>query len=316
MIQRFSIKKIGKYTVLLFIVFLFYLFPNKVNYDLDKEVSKDISINYHDIFLIDKNNYIAKTNIQVRSLRADSLIDELIEAMTIDGKYQDKIPNGFRGVLPSDAKLLSKKIDNNIVILNFNSNLFDVSNELEEKELEAIIYTITSIEKIDTVKIQIEGKELTKLPKSGKLLPSELKREYGINKIYEIDDIKNTSATTIYYLSEFENTKYYTPVTFINNDSEDKIEVIIEKLKSSPINQTNLMSYLASNAELLDYEINENTVSLTFNNYIFEEFSNKDILEEVKYTIGLSIKDNYAVDEVVFNANNEKITNFTLNSLE
>ena len=53
------------------------------------------------------------------------------------------------------------------------------------------------------------------------------------------------------------------------------------------------MSYLASNAELLDYEINENTVSLTFNNYIFEEFSNKDILEEVKYTIGLSIKDNY-----------------------
>ena len=76
------------------------------------------------------------------------------------------------------------------------------------------------------------------------------------------------------------------------------------------------MSYLASNAELLDYEINENTVSLTFNNYIFEEFSNKDILEEVKYTIGLSIKDNYAVDEVVFNANNEKIANFTLNSLE
>ena len=51
MIQRFSIKKIGKYTVLLFIVFLFYLFPNKVNYDLDKEVSKDFSINYHDIFL-------------------------------------------------------------------------------------------------------------------------------------------------------------------------------------------------------------------------------------------------------------------------
>ena len=37
MIQRFSMKKIGKYTVLLFIVFLFYLFPTKEKYDLDKD---------------------------------------------------------------------------------------------------------------------------------------------------------------------------------------------------------------------------------------------------------------------------------------
>ena len=182
--------------------------------------------------------------------------------------------------------------------------------------LEALIYSLTEISDIKGIMIFVNNNILEELPNSKTKLPDVLDRKYGINKIYEIDDIKNTSATTIYYLSEFENTKYYTPVTFINNDSEDKIEVIIEKLKSSPINQTNLMSYLASNAELLDYEINENTVSLTFNNYIFEEFSNKDILEEVKYTIGLSIKDNYAVDEVVFNANNEKITNFTLNSLE
>lgn len=76
------------------------------------------------------------------------------------------------------------------------------------------------------------------------------------------------------------------------------------------------MSYLASSAELLDYEITESSVNLTFNNYIFDEFHDKDILEEVKYTIGLSIKDNYDVDEVVFNVNGEKIDNFELNSLE
>ena len=49
-------KKISKYTILLLVVFLFYLFPTKEKYDLDKEVSKEVNINYHDIYLIDKNN--------------------------------------------------------------------------------------------------------------------------------------------------------------------------------------------------------------------------------------------------------------------
>ena len=308
MIQRFSMKKIGKYTVLLFIVFLFYLFPNKVNYDLDKEVSKDISINYHDIFLIDKNNYIAKTNIQVRSLKADSLIDELIETMTIDGKYQDKIPNGFRGVLPSDAKLLGKKIDNNIATLNFNSNLFDVCNELEEKELEAIIYTITSIEKIDTVKIQIEGKELTKLPKSGKLLPNELKREYGINKIYNIDSIKDITKVIIYYANKNNNDDiYYVPVTKYINSKDDKIKIIIDELTGKFSFESNLMSYLNYNTKLLDYSLNENEIDLNFNEYLFDNTENKKVLEEVIYSISYSVKDNYDIDVINFFVNNEKI---------
>ena len=37
MIKRFSMKKISKYTILLLVVFLFYLFPTKEKYDLDKD---------------------------------------------------------------------------------------------------------------------------------------------------------------------------------------------------------------------------------------------------------------------------------------
>lgn len=317
MIKKSATKRIIIASIALLILLITYMFPatngsNNINQSLSY-----IEPNKTTIYLVDNSNMVARVKTITKENK-DTIkkAREIINALIINSQSSKYNPSGFKAIIPEGTKILSISLSENILKINFNEKFLKIDKNNEEKALEALIYSLTEISDIKGIMIFVNNNILEELPNSKTKLPDVLDRKYGINKIYEIDDIKNTSATTIYYLSEFENTKYYTPVTFINNDSEDKIEVIIEKLKSSPINQTNLMSYLASNAELLDYEINENTVSLTFNNYIFEEFSNKDILEEVKYTIGLSIKDNYAVDEVVFNANNEKIANFTLNSLE
>ena len=309
MIKRFSMKKIGKYTILLLVVFLFYLFPTKEKYDLDKEVSKEVNINYHDIYLIDKNNYVAKTNIQVSSLKKDLLIDELIETMKIDGKYQDKIPNGFCALLPSDTKLLGKEINNDVVTLNFNSNILDVKSENEEKVIESLIYSITSIDGIDKIIIKIDGENLKKLPKTGIILDTELTRDYGINKTYDIDSIKGINKVTIYYTNKNNNSDvYYVPVTkYVNND-EEKIKIIIDELASKFSFESNLMSYLNYNTKLLDYNLTENEIDLNFNEYLFDSSENKKVLEEVIYSISYSVMDNYNVDKVNFFVNSEKVT--------
>lgn len=309
MIKRFSMKKISKYTILLLVVFLFYLFPTKEKYDLDKEVSKEVNINYHDIYLIDKNNYVAKTNIQVSSLKKDLLIDELIEAMKMDGKYQDKIPNGFCALLPSDTKLLGKKINNDVVTLNFNSNVLDVKSENEEKVIESLIYSITSIDGIDKIIIKIDGENLKKLPKTGIMLDTELTRDYGINKTYDIDSIKGINKVTIYYTNKNNNSDvYYVPVTkYVNND-EEKIKIIIDELASKFSFESNLMSYLNYNTKLIDYNLTENEIDLNFNEYLFDSNENKKVLEEVIYSISYSVMDNYNVDKVNFFVNSEKVT--------
>lgn len=309
MIKRFSMKKISKYTILLLVVFLFYLFPTKEKYDLDKEVSKEVNINYHDIYLIDKNNYVAKTNIQVSSLKKDLLIDELIETMKIDGKYQDKIPNGFCALLPSDTKLLGKEINNDVVTLNFNSNVLDVKSENEEKVIESLIYSITSIDGIDKIIIKIDGENLKKLPKTGIMLDTELTRDYGINKTYDIDSIKGINKVTIYYTNKNNNSDvYYVPVTkYVNND-EEKIKIIIDELASKFSFESNLMSYLNYNTKLIDYNLTENEIDLNFNEYLFDSNENKKVLEEVIYSISYSVMDNYNVDKVNFFVNSEKVT--------
>ena len=59
-----------------------------------------------------------------------------------------------------------------------------------------------------------------------------------------------------------------------------------------------------------------NNFILNFNKYIFDDLISKRILEEVVYTISLSVKENYNVNEVIFNVNNEEITKSVLKNIE
>ena len=77
--------------------------------------------------------------------------------------------------------------------------------------------------------------------------------------------------------------------------------------------ETNLMTYLDTNAKLLNYEINDKTIKLDFDEFILSDITNNTILEEVVYTIGLSLCDELDLDTVIFLVNDEVITTFKLN---
>ena len=79
---------------------------------------------------------------------------------------------------------------------------------------------------------------------------------------------------------------------------------------------TNLLSFLNSNTKLLKTSNEDDILTLTFNNYIFDDIENSKILEEVIHTISLSVKDNYDVKDVVFVVNNEQIYISVLKTLD
>lgn len=308
MIKEFSVKKILKYTVLLLIVFLFYLFPEKEKISLNEPVFEETSKISHDIYLIDKNNYISKTSVAVNSTNKEDLVEELIEVLIIDGKYESRVPNGFSAILPVDTRILDKNIENNIVTLNFNNDFLDIKKEYEEKMIESIIYTITSIEGIDSVKINVDGKRLEKLPKTDKILDEVLTRDFGINKKYDVNTIDNISKVTIYYTSKNNNEDvYYIPVTKYINSNEEKIKIIVDELTSKISYESNLMSYLNYNAKLLDYSFDDNELDLNFNEYLFDSTQNQKVLEEVIYSISYSVMDSYEVSKINFYVNNKEI---------
>ena len=315
MLKKMSIRKIIMATFTLMVLLILCLIDKN-----DKEIELDTSnIEYiysnmlDSIYLLDKNDYVALTSITTCDCNILDKSKDLLNGLIIDGAKSAIIPNGFRSIIPTGTSILDVKLDNKVLTVNFSKEILDISSEYEEAMIESIVYTLTSIEGIDKVNIQVEGKELTKLPHSKKNIPTSLDKSYGINKVYDINNTKDIDSITLYYVNSYNDNKYYVPVTkYINNDSQDKIKVIIEQLSNSLTYESNLMSYLSDSAKLLDYEIDDKTIKLNFNNMILSDISSNNILEEVVYTIGYSINEVVDVDEVVFYVNNEKICNFLL----
>lgn len=299
MIKKSSIRRICVATLTLFILLIIYFFPS--NDTVIKEHLSYITKDEMPIFLVDNSDYVARTSIVKNSSETIEQIKEIIEALTKNTKKSSYIRDGFKPIIPEGTKILDLKLEENILTINFSKELLNVVHCDEQKMIEAIIYSLTEIKNIKKIKILVEGKPLTNLPNSNKKLPEYLDKSYGINKIYNIDSIKETTKTTIYYLSKNKDYYYYVPVTKVSNEKTERVEIIIKELKSTPIYHTNLISYLAASANMTNYELLESTISLSFNNYLIANMKEEDILEEVKYSIALSIRDTYGINEVIFN---------------
>ena len=315
MLKKKMIRKIIISTSALFALFLIYLIPNEeleINQNLEYV---DLEVNTNSIYLLDDYSYLGKAEIVINSKSTEDKVKELVEVLISGGEGENKIPNGFKSILPSETKILNVKYENNLIKIDFSKDLLNISKELEEKMIEALVYTITSVDEVEKVIIYVDGNILTKLPQTNTTLPSTLDRSWGINKTYDFTNTKDINQVTIYYLNKHNEDYYYVPVTKYLNDNRDKIKIIIDELTSTNTYNTNLMSYLNSNTELLAIEEQPDILELTFNSYIFSDVDNKDILEEVVYTICLSIKDNYDVSEVVIKNENEEVLKTVLKEI-
>lgn len=309
-------KRIIMSSAVLFALLLLCLIPNK-ELKIEEKVKYIENDNLKTVvYLLDNHNYLARTTVAITSTEIEKKARDLLNILIKDSSGESKVPNGFKSIIPSNTEIKSLELVNDIIKVNFSKELLDVNEEYEEKVIEAIVYTLTSIEGVNKVIIYVDGDVLSKLPKTKINLPSTLDKSYGINKEYNISSFKNINSVTVYYVSKFNDDTYYVPVTKYMNDDREKIKIIIEELASTPLYNTGLMSYLNSNISLLASEQDIDTLSLVFDDYLFNDANSKNILEEVIYSISLSVGDNYDVKEVIFEVNNEEIYKSVIKTIE
>lgn len=317
MLKKISIKKISLASIALFALLLMYIIPKndeklKTNQEL-KYV--DTQTTYSPIFLIDKNNYVSLTNVATSHTKIEEKAQELLKIL-IQGNDSSKLPNGFKAIIPADTKINSIKYEKGLIKVDFSDDLLEIEENLEEKMIEAIVYTLTSIDDVNKVIIYVDGEILTKLPKTKINLPSTLDRKFGINKEYEFTSTTNINSITTYYVNRINNNYYYVPVTKYLNDDREKITIVIDELTTNFNHNNNLMSFLNENTKLVSANVKDNILNLEFNSYIFEDDVKREVLEEVIYTICLSAYDNYDVKEVVLSSGNKEIYKSTSKTLE
>lgn len=298
MIKKYIINKITVTTMCVILLGMFYLIPtNKIEPEQEKtDKIKNI------IYLLDEDNMLSQVTYFYTKETIKDQIKHNLELL-INGIETNDI---FYPLIPKKTKINDINIEKNNIYIDFNKEILNISKNKEEKMIEAIIYTLTEINGIENIYLSVEKESLTTLPNANKQIPYPLTREYGINKKYDLDNLKNINKTTIVFSKEIDDYNYYVPVTLINNNDDEKINIIIEELKSVVHSEKELNGYINNNLVLEDYEFNKDTLNLVFNEYIYDNIEEKTLLEEVKYIISESIFENYDVKKVVLDTKNEK----------
>ena len=291
MLKKNALRRICISTFSLFIVLLLCIFPNNET-SYPEEI---ISINEltMPLYIKDQNGYVARTNIIKKK---DNDIEYIINLLTKGSLYENYLPINFKPLIPENTKLLNYSLNDKVLKLNFSKEFLLVKENDEEKMIESLIYSLCELESIDKILIYVENKKLNELPNSKIKLPVSLDKSYGINKVYDIKSFKNVTKTTIYYASKTDDLTYYIPITKITNNDANAVEIIVKELKTSPIYESNLISFLNASYELKNYEIMENSVNMSFDNKMLLNLNDENITEKVKYTLSLSIRDTLGKD--------------------
>ena len=287
MLRKKAHRKIFITTLTMFIILTIYTIPTTENKNVIRtnlEIEDITNLTTDEIYLVNKDNYLVKTSIFIDSKKTKEKIEKIIKYLTIDN---NKIPVSLNGYIPKNTKLLDYYLDENYLTLNFSKEFNNSKNKT--LMITGLTYSLLELPEIKKITILIDDKPLY----------VNLDKNIGINNDYLYTNRNNIKKVTIYYLDDND---YYVPVTkYLNNDKE-KIEIIIDELKST---NKNLISYLNNNVELLDYKEESNVLFLNFNKYLKD--SNKEVREKVLNEIAYSVFDNYDVNMVNFEINNKKV---------
>ena len=300
MLKKKALRKIFITTLTAFILLVTYSIPNLSNKDntlktnLEIEYITGIGTNY--IYLLDRNGYLVKSRILLDSTDKKEQIKLLLKNLIKSDN--SKFPTGLEATIPTGTKVLDVFYDEEYVTVNFSKKLWDIDDDKKDRMIESIVYSIMDLGGVKGVILEVEEE-----------IPDEynkvLDKSIGINKTYNITSRNDINKVVVYYIEDISGDKYFVPVTKYMNKKDDKIKIVVDELTTSYIYDPNLMSFLNSNTNLLDYKEQENLMTVNFNNAIFD--ADSKILEEVSYTLAYSVFDNYDVSQVIIQVDGKNV---------
>lgn len=280
--KKITLNKIYFITILCFLILGLATIPtlkkdNTLRTNLEIEDIAGIKTNK--IYLLNKNNYLTKVDIFLDNGTKKETIERIFNYLKENNLNMD---SSFKGYIPENSEILEMRLDEKTIYLNLSK---EIKNNNTDIIIQGLVHSILEIDGIDYVSIEVENEYLEGYSKS-------LDKSLPINTEYDFTNRNNINKVVIYYNDKIEGEDYYIPVTKYINDNREKIEIIIDELKSNI--PANLISYISDKAELLDYNDENNILVLNFNKYL------EDDKKETTYqTIAYSVFDNYDIGSVM-----------------
>lgn len=259
------------------------------------EIENITGIKTNKVYLLNKNNYLTGVDIFLDKGNIKETVERIFNYLK---ESNNKMDSSFYGYIPDDAKIEEIRIDEKSLYLNISKEIKKDRAKLKII-IPGLVHSILEMPEIEYISLEIDSEYLED---DHKLLT----KDYPINVEYNFTDRNNINKVVIYYNDKINNEDYYVPVTKYLNDNREKVEIIVDELKSNI--PANLISYINNKTELLNYTDENNALVLDFNKYI------EDDKKETTYqSIAYSIFNNYDIESVIYKIDGkiEKIINNT-----
>ena len=292
------INKIFRTTLIMFLILTVFTITNESKEKVlrtNLEINNIKDIDKTKLYLLSNNNYLVETNVYINSDKLEDKINKIIEYLKINN---NKIPKGLKGYLTKDIKINNINLEDNNIKINFSKEFLNIKDK--ELVIEGLVYSLLNLDEINSIEVLVENNYLENYE-------YKLNKNIGINKQYILKNRKDVNKINLYYYNKINNIEYLTPVTKYINDKRKKIEIILDELINNI--PDNLISYMDDKVKLKEYKEENDLIILKFNeNFIGE---NKDLNKKIINQIALTIFENYDVNTVLFQENDEKIEYIT-----
>lgn len=288
------INKLFRTTLFMFLILCVFTITN---YNNEKTLRTNVEIKNIEeipetiIYLLSDDNYLVKTNIYLENNSIETKANKIIEFLKTNNK---KLPSGLNGYLLNNISINKINLEDNNLKIDFSKEFMNIKNK--ELVITGLVYSLTNLSNVDTIEIFVDNNYIENYN-------YKLDKNIGINKDYLLKDRKDIKKVTVFYYNKINNIDYLTPVTKYVNDSREKVEIIIDELSENV--PDNLIGYLSDKVELLDYQEENDMMILNFSEN-FKTNSNL-INQKTMNLISQSIFDNYDLEMVLFQENNQKI---------
>jgi len=221
----------------------------------------------HVIYVVHDSGYVVKT-----MARIDSEVSEVESIFTALLTDSDRLPEQTRGLIPAGAVLRDYSASEGVLTLNVSESFLYYMPSDEENLLSSLVWSMTELEQVERVYLQIEGERVHNLNSSVDV-GRGLTRSVGINLEVDAPFTHDAELVMLYFLTSDSENAMLVPVTRLVAPDVDVMEYVVSSLVRGPVG-TNYISVFNHRTTLIDPPHLENGI-LTLN-FCSELFYNQE----------------------------------------
>lgn len=280
----------------------------------EEVVPEDTEMVPRQLYLLDSNGMVAAQTIELPKPESNEVASQVLTYLVKDGPVTPLLPNGFQAVLPSGTEILGLNLDEEgTMTIDLSEEFTNYEPDEELSILQSMTYTVTQFENVDRIKLRIDGEPHQEMPVNNTPISEGFSRANGINIVNtNAVDLINSEAVTMYYPAEFNENRYFIPVTqYVEKKNESMYSSIVENLIKGSIYNNNVLHVFNPDTVLVDEPtLNQGILQLEFNENILMDPENKIISDEVVETLVRTLTEQEEVEAVDIKVENtEELVN-------